>query len=168
MDGSLIIQYRPTKRTGKLKTRPGIKLRTFLSILLRTGILPLLVLRSGSITFSFVPPQHNTLFVFRGTRLFSLVVIYTAIDFYYLQVSFPLLFLRSELITVYYTSQQKTPLILGVSVSRSGILHKCKSNTSLSLSQYNTHCSSIVSSLSQGGKQTYILLKSTRIVSHIV
>lgn len=94
MDGSLFIQYRPTKRTGKLKTRPGIKLRTFPSILLRTGILPLLVLRSGSITFSFVPPQHNTLFVFRGTRLFSLVVIYTDIDFYYLQVSFPLLFFK--------------------------------------------------------------------------
>lgn len=142
MDGSLFIQYRPTKRTGKLKTRPGIKLRTFLSH--RYPSPSRSTFRVDY--FLFCPPQHNTLFLFRGTRLFSLVVIYTDIDFYYLQVSFPLLFLRSELITVYYTSQQNTPLILGVSVSRSGILHKCKSNTLLSLPQYNTHCSSIVSS----------------------
>lgn len=41
MDGSLFIQFRPTKRSGKLKRRWGIKLSTFLSNLLRTGILPL-------------------------------------------------------------------------------------------------------------------------------
>lgn len=153
------------KRHKNLNPHNGRSLTLFfkdtplLSILLRTGILPL-ARSTVRVDYYLFPPQHNTPFVFRGPQLFSLVVFHTNIDFYYPQVSFPLLFLRSELITVYYTPQHNTPVSTGP-VSRSVILHKYGSNTPLSpntipivLLLFKT----IDSPLYLGGKQTDILL----------
>lgn len=95
----------------------GIKLSTFLSNLLRTGILPL-TRSTVRVNYFLLSPTTQYSFWVQGylpSGIFSLTL-------FNVRVNNRLLY-----------SPTQYPLILGVSVSRLGIIHKCKSITPLSL-----------------------------------